>query len=112
MAPNPYTTYHIDPQAFRENGTQDRIDEAIEVNPTPEDVESVLKRLRSPYTALRRPTKPELEKLVCEGLSTGYIADRCQVNAISVQNWLRLYKINFKKVAEAGREEQVVGLLL
>lgn len=98
MGLNSYITYHIDPRAFREKGVQNKLDEPIEVIPTEEDRESVLKRLSAPFTAPPKPTKAELEMLIHEGLNANQIADRCQVSLIRVRNWFKHYQINFKKI--------------
>ena len=99
MNQNAYISYHIDPRAFREKGEQNRLDEPVEVVPSKEDEESVLNRLRAPYSTPPKPTKLELETLIREGLCASEIADRCQASLIRVQNWLQVYKIHFKKLA-------------
>ena len=99
MNQNPYISYHIDPRAFRERGEQNRLDEPLEVIAEKEDVESVMKRLCAPFSAPPKPTKLELETLIRKGLNSVEIADRCQVGLIRVQNWLQIYKINYKKLA-------------
>lgn len=93
MTHNSYISYHIDPRAFRESGEQNKLDNPIEVIPTKEDEESILKRLSAPFTAPRKPTKLEMDALILEGLSADQIADRWQVSLIRVQNWLKGYNI-------------------
>ena len=98
MIQNPYVSYHIDPRAFRESGIQTKLDVPIEVTPPKEEAESVLKRLRTPFTSPRKPTKPELEKLIRDGMSASKIAEQWQTSTICVQNWIQTYKLNFKKL--------------